>query len=62
MTVTKHYEQDHVILYVEEDGKKNCITLKSDEQMHRLGMCLCDLYRTEGRTVRVEKRRQTHDS
>ena len=31
MQVTKHYEHDHVILYVEEDGKRNCITLESDE-------------------------------
>ena len=56
MTVTKHYENDHVMLYVEEDGLQECITLKSDEQMNRLGQCLCDLYRTEGRTVKIEPR------
>lgn len=57
MNVTKHYENDHVMLYVEEDGLQECITLKSDEQMHRLGQCLCDLYRTEGRTAKIEPRK-----
>ena len=40
MQVTKHYEHDHVILYVEEDGKRNCITLESDAQIRRLAECL----------------------
>ena len=54
MQVTKHYEHDHVILYVEEDGKRNCITLESDRQMRRMGECLLDLYRTDGREVTIE--------
>ena len=58
MKVTKHYENDHVMLYVEEDNMRECITLKSDEQMHRLGQCLCDLYRTEGRTATIEPRKK----
>lgn len=51
MKVTKHYENDHVMLYVEEDGVQTCITLESDKQMRRLGQCLIDLYRTDGREV-----------
>lgn len=51
MKVTKHYEQDHVILYVEEGDLKTCITLNSEAQMKRLGQCLLDLDRTEGREV-----------
>ena len=54
MKVTKHYEQDHVILYVEEGDMGTCITLDSDRQMKRLGQCLIDLYRTEGRQVSIE--------
>ena len=37
MRVTKHYEHDHVMLYVEEGDTKTCITLESDRQMQRLG-------------------------
>ena len=54
MKVTKHYEQDHVILYVEEGDMKTCITLESDRQMRRLGECLIDLYRTDGKEVTIE--------
>lgn len=53
MTVTKHYEYDHVMLYVEEDGKRNCITLESDAQIRRLADCLIDLDRTGGRRAKV---------
>ena len=53
MKVTKHYEQDHVILYVEEDGMQTCITLDSDKQMRRLGECLIDLERTGAREVQI---------
>ena len=42
MRVTKHYEHDHVMLYVEEGDTKTCITLESDRQMQRLGECLLD--------------------
>ena len=54
MRVTKHYEHDHVMLYVEEGDTKTCITLESDRQMQRLGECLLDLYRTDGREVTIE--------
>jgi hypothetical protein len=53
MKVTKHYEQDHVMLYVEEGDLKTCITLESDRQMRRLGECLIDLERTGGREVTI---------
>ena len=54
MRVTKHYEHDRVILYVEEGDTQTCITLESDRQMQRLGECLLDLYRTDGREVTIE--------
>ena len=57
MKVTKHYEQDHVMLYVEEGDMKTCITLESDRQMRRLGECLIDLYRTDGKEVTIEPKR-----
>ena len=57
MKVTKHYEQDHVILYVEEGDIKTCITLDSDRQMRRLGECLIDLERTGSRVVTIEPKK-----
>jgi len=54
MKVTKHYENDHVMLYVEDGDMKTCITLESDRQMRRLGECLIDLYRTDGKEVTIE--------
>lgn len=54
MKITKHYEHDHVMLYVEEGDLKTCITLESDRQMRRLGECLIDLYRTDGKEVTIE--------
>lgn len=54
MKVTKHYEHDHVMLYMEEGDLKTCITLESDRQMRRLGECLIDLERTGGREVTIE--------
>lgn len=54
MKVTKHYEQDHVVLYVTEGDLQTCITLDSDQQMKRLGECLTDLYRTDSREVTIE--------
>jgi hypothetical protein len=54
MKVTKHYEQDHVVLYVTEGDLQTCITLDSDQQMRRLGECLTDLYRTDSREVTIE--------
>ena len=53
MKVTKHYEQDHVILYVTEGDLQTTITLDSDRQMKRLADCLSDLYRTGGREVTI---------
>lgn len=53
MIVKKYYESDHVILYVEENGWKTCITLDSDDQMRRLGQCLIDLHRTGSRAVSI---------
>jgi hypothetical protein len=54
MKVTKHYENDYVMLYVEEESVNTCITLDSDIQMRRLGECLIDLYRTGSREVTIE--------
>jgi hypothetical protein len=54
MKVTKHYEQDHVMIYVEEGDLRTCITLESDRQMKRLGKCLLDLERTGGREVIID--------
>lgn len=53
MKVTKHYEQDHVILYVSEGEKQTCITLDNDKQMRRLGECLIDLERTGAKEVQI---------
>lgn len=53
MKVTKHYEDDHVMLYVEEGDTKTCITLDSDRQVRRLGQCLIDLDRIDGRQVSI---------
>lgn len=54
MKVTKHYEQDHVMIYVEEGDLRTCITLKNDRQMRRLGECLIDLERTGSNEVSIE--------
>ena len=54
MRVTKHYEHDRVLLYVVEGDTQTCITLESDRQMQRLGECLLDLYRTDGREVEIK--------
>lgn len=51
MKVTKHYENEHVVLYVEEGDFNTCITLDSEQMMRRLGECLVDLHRTGGRQV-----------
>ena len=53
MKVTKHFEQNHVMLYVEEGDMKTCITLDSEQQMRRLGECLIDLERTGSREVTI---------
>jgi hypothetical protein len=58
MKVKKHYEQDHVMLYVEDEGLSTCITLDSEQQMRRLGECLIDLYRTGGREVTIGEPRK----
>lgn len=53
MKVRKHYEQDHIILYVEEGDMQTCITLDSEKQMRRLGECLIDLERTGAKEVQI---------
>lgn len=53
MTVTKHYEQDHVILYVSEGSMVERIMLDNEQQMRRLGECLLDLYRTGAKEVEI---------
>lgn len=53
MKVTKHYEQDHVMLYVEEGDFNTCITLSNEQQMRRLGDCLINLHRTGGKQVQI---------
>ena len=53
MKVTKHYESDHVMVYVEEGKMQTCITLENDRQMRRLGQCLIDLERTGSREVTI---------
>jgi len=53
MTVTKHYEDDHVMLYVKDGETETCITLDSDRQVERLAKCLTDLVRTDGRQVSI---------
>lgn len=54
MKVTKHYAPDGVMLYIAEGDLRTCITLESDRQMKRLGECLIDLARTDGREVTIE--------
>lgn len=53
MKVTKHYESDHVMIYVEDGDIQTCITLDSDRQMRQLGQCLIDLERTGSREVSI---------
>lgn len=53
MKVRKHYEQDHIILYVEEGDMQTCITLDSEKQMRRLDECLIDLERTGAKEVQI---------
>ena len=53
MTVTKHYEDDHVMLYVVDGETETCITLDSDRQVERLAKCLTDMVRTDGRQVSI---------
>ena len=53
MKVTKHYEQDHVILYVSEGSMVERILLADEQQMRRLGECLNDLARTGAKEVEI---------
>lgn len=53
MKVRKHYEQDHVILYVEDGDMHTCITLDDEKQMRRLGQCLIDLDRTGSKEIQI---------
>jgi hypothetical protein len=54
MKVTRHYENDHVILYIEEGDLYHRIGLENDRQIRRLGECLIDLERTGAREVIIE--------
>lgn len=54
MKVTKHYENDHVHLYITEGELNTCIMLDNDRQMRRLGECLIDLERTGARQIMIE--------
>ena len=54
MKVKKHYENDHVMIYVEDEGLQTCITLNSDKQVQRLGECLMELDRCAGKTVTIK--------
>jgi hypothetical protein len=51
MKVTRHDENDHVILYVEHGATHECITLNSDKEVRLLGHCLIDLDRNDARQV-----------
>lgn len=51
MKVTRHYEYDRVILFIEEGCLRYRIDLENDHQIRRLGQCLIDLERTGGREV-----------
>ena len=53
MKVTRHYEQDRVILYVSEGSMIERIMLDDDQQMRRLGECLKDLARTGAKEVEI---------
>ena len=53
MKVTRHYEQDRVILYVSEGSMTERIMLDDDQQMRRLGECLIDLERTGAKEVQI---------
>ena len=58
MKVTKHYEQNYVILYVTEGDLQTTITLDSDRQMKRLADCLSNLYRTDSKEVTITPKEQ----
>lgn len=53
MKVTKHYENDHVMIYIEEGKLNTCITLDNDRQMKRIGECLIDLERTGANIIEI---------
>ena len=56
MKVRKHYEQGHVMIYVEEGELETCITLDNDQQMRRLGECLSYLGKTGAMRMSIEPR------
>lgn len=53
MKVTKHYEQDFIILYASEGNMIERIMLDNEQQMRRLGECLKDLARTGAKEVEI---------
>ncbi len=54
MKATKHYENGRIYVYVEENGVRDCISFRSEQQMWRLGECLKDLSRTGGESVEIK--------
>lgn len=58
MKATKHYEGGRIFVYIEENGIKDCITFRSEQQMARLGECLRDLARIGGNSVEINPRDQ----
>ena len=63
MIVTKHYENDHVTVDVEEGGRLIlALTLDSELQMRRLGRCLIDLANTGGRKVCAGEEAKTKET
>ena len=53
MKVTKQYENNLVVINVEDKNLHSFFTLENDRQMHRLGECLIDLERTGAREVTI---------
>ena len=53
MKVTKHYEQDFIILYASEGSMVERIMLDNEQQMRRLGEGLKDLARTGAKEVEI---------
>lgn len=54
MKATKHYENGRIYVYIEENGVRDCISFRSEQQMWRLGECLKDLARTGGESVEIK--------
>lgn len=53
MKAVKHFEDNKVIVYLEEGDNKTCIVFNDEQQMRRMGICLQDLARIGGRKVEI---------